>query len=405
MSGHCVVIGAGQAAVVVAQGLRERGFGGAITLFGDEAQPPYQRPPLSKKFLSGELSQDRLFIKAEAFYPAHNITLALQTPVTGVDTTRRVVKHAGGETAYTHLVFATGTRARRLPLSGMDLPGVHTLRSIADVDRLRPHMQAGKRLVIIGAGYVGLEVAAVARGLGLHVSVVEAGARVLSRVVSPQVSAFFEGLHRGHGVELLTGEGLAEIAQGADGVLVRTSTGRELGADLVLVAIGALANTELADQAGIAVRDGILVDAGGRTDIDDVYAAGDCTRFHSKLYGTSIRLESVQNAIDQAKAVAASIMGEDVTYDPVPWFWSDQYEVKLQIAGLSTGYDASVLRGDPASGAFCVLYLAEDRLLAVDAVNRPRDHMMSRRLIGKALLGDGVALADPDADLATCFAG
>jgi 3-phenylpropionate/trans-cinnamate dioxygenase ferredoxin reductase component len=387
MAGSVLIVGAGQAGMTVAQTLREGGYAGPITLVGNEKHGPYQRPPLSKKFLSGELEASRLELKPEAWFPANNVTLQTDIEISRVDITGRTAQHAGGSLAFDHLVFATGTRSRRPPIPGLHLPGVHTLRDIADVDRLRPSFRPGKTIAIIGAGYIGLEVAAVARGLGLDVVVIEAAERVLARSVSPDVSSFFTSMHRAEGVDLRLATGIASVEAEGAGLVVATTAQERIQADVVLVATGAQPNTELAEAAGVSVRDGILVDGQGRASAPGVYAAGDCTRFDSARYGRSIRLESVQNAIDQAKAVAGTILGKPGLYDPLPWFWSDQYDVKLQIAGLSQGYDKAVMRPTPDERSFSVYYLKDNVLIAVDSVNRARDHMMGRRLIGQQLKG------------------
>lgn len=393
MGDRVLVVGAGQAGLVVAQSLRERGHTGEIVLVGDEPHAPYQRPPLSKKFLSGEIGPDRLALKPPAFYEKAAVDLRLGARIGAIDLGRGRAEHEGGTIAFDRLVFATGTRARALSLPGAEAANIRTLRSIADVDGLRPMLGAGRRIVIIGGGYIGLEVAAVARQLGADVTVIEAQPRVLARVVAEPLSRFYEALHRRNGVRLFTGSGLSAISP--DGREVVTQDGLCHPADLVLAAIGAVANTELAASAGLTVDDGIVVDAAGRTSHAGAFAAGDCTRFLLPRYGRTVRLESVQNAIDQAKHVAATMTGSDAVYDPVPWFWSDQYDVKLQIAGLSQGHDTAVTRGDLKSAEFSVFYLREQRLLAVDSVNRPRDHMLARRVLGKPLLAQADRLADP----------
>lgn len=382
--------------MTVAQTLREGGNADPITLVGNEHHGPYQRPPLSKKFLSGELEASRLELKPEAWFVANNVTVQTGIEISRVDVAARTAHHAGGAIAFDQLVFATGTRSRRPPIPGLNLPGVHTLRDIADVDRLRPSFRSGKTIAIIGAGYIGLEVAAVARGLGLGVVVIEAAERVLARSVSPDVSSFFAAMHRAEGVDLRLATGVAAVEAESAGLVVVTATQERIQADVLLVATGAQPNTELAEAAGVSVKDGILVDGQGRASVPGVYAAGDCTRFDSARYGRSIRLESVQNAIDQAKAVAGTILGKSGQYDPLPWFWSDQYDVKLQIAGLSQGYDNAVMRPTPDQRSFSVYYLKDNVLIAVDSVNRARDHMMGRRLIGQRLKASIVELSSPD---------
>ena len=385
MSETCVIVGAGQAGAQAAHSLRQGGYEGDIVMLGDEAHPPYQRPPLSKKYLSGEFEAERLWLRPPEFYEANHIDLRVGCTVSGIDRERaRVVCADGSEIDYDTLLLATGTRPRALPLPGFDLPRVLPLRTLADVDALRALMEVPRRIVIVGGGYIGLEVAAVARGLGHEVMVLESQGRVLNRVVAPELSDFFAQLHTSHGVVLRFGVSVAAVEGDGQAEAVRLTTGERVECDLVLVAVGAVPNTELAQEAGLAVQDGISVDASCRTSDPAILAAGDCTRFPSARYGRTIRLESVQNAIDQAKAAAGAILGQGVTYDPVPWFWSDQYEIKLQIAGLSQMHDETKRVGDPASGSFYIAYLREGRLLAVDSVSHPRSHMMARRALGEA---------------------
>jgi 3-phenylpropionate/trans-cinnamate dioxygenase ferredoxin reductase subunit len=396
MREHCLIVGAGQAGATAAQTLRERGYAGRVTLAGEEPLPPYQRPPLSKKYLAGEVAADRLLLKGPGYWEANDVELRLDARIAELDLERGEARGSGAPIAFDRLVLATGARPKRCPAPGADLPGVHALRSAGDVDAIRPALRPGARLVIVGAGYIGLEVAAVARALGAEVAVLEFAQRVMARVVAPPVAAFYEALHRRNGVALHLGVGLAAIERRGDGLAALGTDGRAHPADLVLVAVGAEPRTELAAAAGLEIADGIVVDAACRTAHDAVVAAGDCTRFPSARYGRQIRLESVQNAIDQAKQAAATLAGAPATYDPLPWFWSDQFDVKLQIAGLADGHDRLVLRGDPASGAFSALYLAGDRLLAVDSVNRARDHMLARRHAGSRLAAPAEALADPE---------
>lgn len=395
MDDTIVIVGAGQAGAQVAQSLRQAGHAGPITLVGDEPHPPYQRPPLSKRYLAGEVDAAGLALRPPAFYEQNRIDLRLGTPVAAIDPAAAGVVLAGGEgLGYSRLVLATGTRPRRLDLPGAGLDGVVVLRKAADVDAIRARLATPRRIAIVGGGYIGLEVAAVARALDHDVTVIEAQERVLQRVVSPAVSAWFEALHAGEGVRLRLGSGLAGFVGTAGRVTaVALADGSEIACDLALVAVGAVPNDELARAAGLDVDDGVLVDAAGATSDPAIFAAGDCTRFFSALYGRSLRLESVQNAIDQAKAVAEALAGGEPDYDPVPWFWSDQYKVKLQIAGLSQGHDEARLFGDPQAGAFFVAYLAGGRLVAVDSINHPRSHMLARRAIGKPFTPDLLAAA------------
>jgi 3-phenylpropionate/trans-cinnamate dioxygenase ferredoxin reductase component len=384
MSDGVIIIGAGQAAAQVAMSLRQAGFYDPVTIVGAEPHLPYQRPPLSKKFLSTPQSAESLFLRPQAFWRDQGVTLQLGTAAGSVDRRRgRVTLLDGRELAYAHLVFATGTSARALPIAGIQHRGVHSLRNIEDVRRLRDELDAARRVVIIGGGYIGLEVAAVMRGEDREVTVLEAEERVLKRVTGKTVSAFFDAYHRERGVDIRLNARAAAIAGDERVRAVQTSQGDELAADVVLIAAGARANDELAAAAGISCRDGILVDEAARTEGSGIYAAGDCTRFPSRRYGRRLRLESVQNAIDQAKVAAASILGRSERYDPVPWFWSDQYDLKLQIAGLADDHDSEQLVGDVAAPRFSVEYRKAGRLIAVDAVNDARAHVMARRRIAE----------------------
>ncbi|MBI1200987.1 MAG: pyridine nucleotide-disulfide oxidoreductase [Rhodopseudomonas sp.] len=379
-----VVVGAGQAAAQLAISLRQGGFDGGIVVVGDEPYLPYQRPPLSKKFLTERGQPDSLFLRPADFWRGLDVDMTLGAAARAVDCRRKLVTLSDGrELDYDVLVFATGTRARTLPLRGVALPYVMSLRAIGDVHKLRLALDAAERVVIVGGGYIGLEVAAVMRGEGRAVTVVEAEDRLLKRVTSPVISDFFETLHRRHGVDIRLNARLAEVAGDVRATGVVLASGDVINADVVLLATGAHANDELAREAGLPCDDGIVVDELARASLPDIYAIGDCARLPSRRYRRSLRLESVQNAIDQAKAAAASILGQPVAYDPVPWFWSDQYDVKLQIAGLSDGHDDSAIVGAPASGRFSVEYRQQGRLIAVDAVNEARAHMMARRRIAE----------------------
>jgi 3-phenylpropionate/trans-cinnamate dioxygenase ferredoxin reductase subunit len=388
MTAGVLIIGAGQAAAQLTISLRQGGFAGDIRMVGDEPYPPYQRPPLSKAFLKERPTPASLFLRRESFWRDLNVPLHSGTPVVAVDLARRhAVLSNGHEHGYATLVFATGTRARELSIPGIALPGVHSLRRIDDVQRLRPALDDARRIVIIGGGYIGLEVAAVLRQEGREAIVVETEDRVMKRVAGEATSQHFENLHRGHGVELRLGSRVAAI-QGVDRAAgVTLACGARIKGDLVLVATGARANDDLAVAAGLACEDGILVNDFAQTAAPDVYAIGDCARFFSHRYGQKIRLECVQNAIDQAKAAARVILGQPEPYDPVPWFWSDQYDVKLQIAGLLDGYDAAEIVGNPADGKFSVDYRKDRRLIAVDAVNDGRAHMLGRRRIAAETTG------------------
>lgn len=383
-SKHIVILGAGQAGLQAAQSLREHGVDAPITLVGDETHPPYQRPPLSKGFLKGEIDCERLYLKPSSYYADRGIALMLGRPVGCIDIgARHLACTDGSVLAFDTLILATGTRPRIPRLPGHDLANVFTLRAIADVDALRPALESTSRVAIAGGGYVGLEVAAVLRALGKSVVVVEAEDRVLKRVTSPTISDFFTELHTANGVEILTGSRIAAIMEETEASGLRLDDGRTIAADAVLLAVGAVPNAEIAEAAGIATSDGILVDRHGRSSVAGVFACGDCARFPSRRYGRSLRLESVQNAIDQAKAIAATIAGNPTEHDPVPWFWSDQYKTKLQIAGLSSPDDRVTVEGTPGAGPFSVEYSRQGRLVAVDAVDNARAHMLSRRRIAE----------------------
>ena len=378
-----VIIGGGQAAAQACASLRLFGFEGSITLIGEEAALPYQRPPLSKAYMKGELAEERLYFKPASWYEDQNIDTVLSVRATGIDRSARTVSlEHGGSVEYDALIFTTGSRPRARPVEGADLDGVFALRDLADVERIRPRMIEGQKLVIVGAGYIGLEAAAVARQLGLDVTVLEMEDRVLARVTSPIMSAFFETEHTRQGATIKTGARLASL-HGADGKVTtaRLADGSELAADIVLVGIGILPNVELAEDAGIACSNGILTDRDARTNDPHVFAAGDCAARPLVHYGRQGRLESVHNAIEQGKLAAAAIMGKPRPPEDCPWFWSDQYDLILQIAGRSQDYDETVLRGDPESRKVAVFYLQNGKLIAVDAVNSPPEFLASKRLI------------------------
>jgi 3-phenylpropionate/trans-cinnamate dioxygenase ferredoxin reductase subunit len=382
MSDSVVIVGAGQAASQLVTSLRSEGYAGAITVIGDEAHLPYQRPPLSKAFLKGEIAAERLFIKPAEFYRDSGCTLRLSTRATAIDRKARTVSLSdGSRLPWTKLVLATGSRVRKLPLPGAEDPACSYLRGIDDVDALRPRMVPQARLAIIGAGYIGLEVAAVAVKRGLKVTVIEAMPRVLARAASPQISGFFEDEHRKAGVDLRCYVRTESIDRMGDTLAINTSSGI-VPADIVLIGVGILPNTELAAEAGLEIDNGIRVNAFAQTDDPDIYAIGDCANLPNTFAVQGrVRLESVQNAIDQAKHAALSIVGRPKPYDEVPWFWSDQYDLKLQIAGLATPQDQIVLRGDRASRSFAAFHLRDGSVTSVEAVNAAPEYMMGRKLI------------------------
>ncbi len=396
-----VVIGAGQAGASLVSKLREDGYQGAITLVGDEPVPPYQRPPLSKKYLLGEMSVERLYLRPESYYAEAGIDLRLGTPVTGIDREARRVQLGEGRLEYAHLVLATGSMPRRLPsVIGGDLDGVHVVRTLKDVDAMSPGFVPGARLLIVGGGYIGLEAAAVAATRGMTVTLVEMAERILGRVAAPETAAYFRALHRRHGVDLREGVGLERLSGDGHVRAARLSDGTEMPVDMVIAGVGIVPDTRLAEAAGLAVDNGVAVDARGRTSDPVIWATGDCASFPHD--GARLRLESVPNAIDMAECVAGNIMGAGTPYVPRPWFWSDQYDVKLQIAGLNTGYDRIVTR--EAGAATSVWYYKSDRLLAVDAMNDPRAYMVGKRLIEAGKTADPGIVADASVDLKSFLA-
>ena len=400
MTQRIVIAGAGHAAGQVITTLRQLKFSGQIVLVGDEPWLPYQRPPLSKKFLAGDMPAERLFVKPPSFYDDPAIELQLGATITAIDRKAKQLLLKDAEpVAFDKLVLALGSRVIKLPVKGADLKGVHYLRSIADVEGIRADLETRRRLVVIGAGYVGLEVAAVARQLGLEVTVVEMAERVMSRVVSPEISDFYQIQHTNQGVTLRLGTEVTKLKGKKRVKAVVTSTGEEIPTNFVVIGIGITPNTELAADAGLDVDDGIVVDAGGRTNDPDIYAVGDCTRHPNNIYDRSLRLESVHNALEQAKTVAHNLCGKEATYSEVPWFWSDQYDLKLQIAGLSEGYDDVVIRGNPAEKSFACLYLKDGCLIAVDAVNAPKEFVQSKPLIASHAIIDVEKLADSTVEL------
>jgi 3-phenylpropionate/trans-cinnamate dioxygenase ferredoxin reductase subunit len=378
-----VIVGAGQAAAQLVMSLRQGGYKEAIRMIGDEPYAPYQRPPLSKKFLTERPAAETLYFRPANFWTDQGVTTSLDAPVLSIDRAAKRVMLKDDQADYGTLFLATGTRARDLPIPGAGLDGVFSLRKIDDVRRLRGPLDGAKHVVIVGGGYIGLEVAAVARGEGREVTVLEAEDRVMKRVTSPVISHFMQDFHRARGVDVRLRARLAAIEGGARAAQVKLADGTELPADLVLLAVGAKPNDDLADDARLRCQDGVVVDEHGRTADPSIYAAGDCTRFPSKRYGRMLRLECVQNAIDQAKAVASAILGKPQFYDPVPWFWSDQYELKLQMAGISDGYDDATTVGDVAAARFSVEYRRNGKLIAVDAVNDGRAYMSGRKRIAE----------------------
>jgi len=396
-----VIIGAGHAGGQAAATLRTKGFAGRIVIVGDEEYLPYERPPLSKAVLSGDLEVMRTFLKRETWYDDKNVELRLQTLVTKIDTANKSLTLSDGETlAYDKLLIATGTRVRKLDLPGAELDNIFYLRAISDTLAIREQVRDGAKMVIVGGGYIGLEVAAVGAKLGCEVTVLEGLDRVMNRVVSPEVSEFYTEEHEKAGVKILTGVGVTGY-EGANGKVthVVTADGAKHEADLVVVGVGVIPNFELAEEAGIACDNGIVVDEFARTSDSDIFAAGDVTNHPNSLLDRRLRLESVQNAVDQAKTAANSMLGELKEYAEIPWFWSDQYDLKMQIVGLSEPDDDVVVRGNIADRKFSICYLRDGVFVALNAINAPKDFMAAKKLVAAKKRIDPALLADVDTPL------
>ena len=401
MSERIVIIGAGQSGAQAVATLRAEGFKGAIAMIGDEPYAPYQRPPLSKAYLMGTMERERLFLKPDAFYRDAECDLMLGVAATKIDRGTRTVHLADGrELPYEKLLIATGSRVRKIRCPGADLAGIHYLRGIADVDALREAFVPGKKLAIVGGGYIGLEVAAVAAKRGIDVTVFEAMDRLMARAVSVPISDFYDKVHRAAGVKLLLNTGV-EAFEGKDRLEGVRAEGKSYPADVALVGIGIIPNVELARDAGLGCDDGIVVDE--RSDVTGdpaIFAAGDCTR-HIGREGTALRLECVQNAIDQAKHAALGMLGKTSAYKEVPWFWSDQYDLKLQIAGIARPSDRLVVRGNPEARKFAIFHLRDGAIAAVEAVNAAPEYLVGKKLIAEGTKVPPERLADTSIPMKT----
>lgn len=403
--GPVIIVGAGHGGYQVAASLRQAGFAGRLCLINDEAHLPYQRPPLSKAYIKGSAGPESLMFRPEKFYQDQGIELIAGRAVSIDRAGRKVLLASGDSLPYGHLVLATGARNRLLDLPNANLPDVRYLRILDESEALRAILPSKRRAVIIGAGFIGLEFASTARIKGLEVDVLELAPRVMARAVTAEVSEYFQARHREAGIRIHLGVQATSIeAEGGKVTGVSLSDGRHLPADLVVVGVGVLPNIELAAEAGLPVAAGIIVDEYLATADPDISAIGDCALFKSPRFGGALRLESVQNATDQARCLAARLTGDRKPYDAQPWFWSDQGEDKLQIAGLTTGYDRVVMRGDPARKAFSAFCYHGDRLLGIESINRAGDHMFGRRLLGMDRSITPQQAADESFDLKSALA-
>lgn len=400
-----VIVGAGQAGFQAAFSLRAEGYDGAITLVGDEPYLPYQRPPLSKAFMAGKQDIDATSLRPEAWYGQQRVEVIVGETVAEIDRQGgRLRLRSGGQVPYAHLILAVGARNRLLPVKGADLDGVCYLRTRVEALNVQERLDRAENVVIIGGGFIGLELAAIAAAAGKNVQIVEAQPRLMARVVAPVISSFYREVHEERGVLLALGAGVSEIV-GERGVVRRvvfadgSAERRTAPADLVLVGIGVVPETELAASCGLAIGNGIRVDARLRTDDENIFAIGDCAEHPNQFAGGRVRIESVQNAVDQARCVAAGIAGQPSDYRAVPWFWTDQFDIKLQMAGLSAGADTVVTRGTPESRKFSVFYFKAGTLLAIDSINRPGDHLAARKLLDSRVPLTPEQATDPDVDL------
>lgn len=398
----CIIIGASHVAAQLAPMLRQQGWQGSITVIGDEYFLPYHRPPLSKAFLAGDKNTEDLLIRTPANYKRAKVKFLLGTRVSRIDRElKRVVLDDGESFQYTKLVLSTGSNVRRLPLPGIDLKGVNYLRSIADIEEIRPFTGENKAAVIIGGGYIGLETAAVLRKLGMKVTVLEASSRILERVTTEQISSFYTRVHKEEGVNIVTNAMTVRLEGDKKVERVVCADGKTFDADLVVVGVGVSPATELAEEAGLKIDNGVVVDEYCRTSDKNIFAAGDCTSHHNFIYDRRIRLESVPNATDQATVAAKGINGDfKHPYNALPWFWSDQYDIKLQIAGLSAGADEVIIRGNITSGRnFAAFHLKKGKVIAVDSINKAKEFMIGKKLILEGKLVDKLKLADEKVEM------
>ena len=398
MSETFVIVGASHAAAMLAPSLRQQGWQGRIIVVGAEASIPYHRPPLSKDYLAGAKSLEEILIRPVKVYEKSEVEFILDTRVESVNRDNKTIRLSNNETlSYDKLALTVGSKVRKVNLPGVDLDGVFYLRDLKDVERISAHISAGANAVIVGGGYIGLETAAVLNRKGMNVTVLEMMERVLQRVTAPVVSEFYTRIHGEEGVSVRCGVGVSGFKGNGRVAKVLCSDGSEFAADLVIIGVGILPNTALAEAAGLEVDNGIVVNDRAQTSDPDIFAAGDCTFHYNPIYDRWVRLESVQNATDQSRVIAGAACGKETSYNAVPWFWSEQYDLMLQIAGLSQGYDEIITRGDPGNGrSFAAFYLKAGKVIAVDAVNRPQEFMFTKKLIPLQKTVDKTRLADAD---------
>ena len=395
-----VIAGAGQAAIQSAVSLRKFGYEGSITIIGEESHPPYQRPPLSKDYLLGKTQLDRVHLKKEAFYEENKIELIINTRVESIDRKRKTVSLSNKENLdYGKLIIAAGSRVRKLDVPGVDKNGIHYLRGLDDANALKENLKEGKKLVIVGAGYIGLEVAAVAASLKIETSVIDIADRVMSRTVDPLISDYYHSLHKNNGVNIHLKHGLKSITGKGNVEKVFCTNNLELDADIVVIGAGVIPNDELALTAGLTCENGIVVNEFGQTEDKNIYACGDCTNHPNKILGRKLRLESVHNAMEQSKAVASSIMGLKEPYNQVPWFWSDQYDHKLQIVGLSGDHDEVIMRGSKSEQSFLLFYLKDKEIIAVNAINSSKEFLISKKLVANKVRISSDIISDQSSNL------
>lgn len=404
MKAVCVIIGASHAAAQLAPSLRQEGWDGEIIIIGDEPYAPYHRPPLSKTFLSGEKTLQQILIRPEAAYEKVDIKLRLGLRVESIDRNAKTLQLSdGSEQGYDKLALCLGARPRQVPIPGVELPGVHYLRTVDDIEAIRSDISLessqAKSVVIVGGGYIGLETAAALTKLGVKVTVLEMMDRILQRVTAPEISEFYHRVHTDAGVDIFTNTAV-ELIEGEDRVQnVVCSDGKKIAADVVIIGAGIVPNIELAEAAGLEIDNGIAVDEYAQTNDADIVAAGDCSSYPHHIIGGRVRLESVPNAAEQAKTAAASICGKKISKQSHPWFWSDQYDIKLQIAGFNMGYNKVVVRGNNQTKSFSVWYLKGAKLLAADCINNPKEFMMAKQLLAKGITPEESQIIDPEFDL------